>query len=165
MSITATKWCPRGQHHVPRSEFSRDGRRADGLQSWCNECRRTYKAGWRADNPDKTRQHRRTYESKNRAKIRVYQRTYMDRLRDEVFAAYGNACACCGEDQREFLTLDHVGGREGAHVGATTLSVYLMVRKEGFPREPYRLLCWNCNMAHGLYGYCPHEGATEEAVA
>lgn len=25
------------------------------------------------------------------------------------------------------------------------------------PRRSIRVLCHNCNCAHGFYGYCPHE--------
>lgn len=156
-------WCPRGRHFVPAVGFGRDSRRASGRNLWCRACRSAYRKQWQQANPASARASRRKYDKANRAKIRAYNRVYMDRLRVEVFTAYGSKCACCGEMRREFLTLDHIDGREGAHIGAPTLQVYLMVRKEGFP-DRYRLLCWNCNLAHGLYGYCPHELEREEVA-
>jgi hypothetical protein len=30
------------------------------------------------------------------------------------------------------------------------------LRKNGFPKG-FRVLCHNCNFAHGHYGYCPHK--------
>ena len=44
--------------------------------------------------------------------------------------AYGGyKCTCCGETEPKFLSIDHTG---------------------------YQILCHNCNMALGSYGYCPH---------
>jgi hypothetical protein len=77
-------------------------------------------------------------------------------MKAQVHAAYGGKCACCGESAPEFLTVDHVGGRDGDHVGLTSTQVFAAIIREGFP-DKYRLLCWNCNMSHGLHGYCPHE--------
>jgi hypothetical protein len=31
-------------------------------------------------------------------------------VKQEVFAAYGAACACCGEREIKFLTIDHTNG-------------------------------------------------------
>lgn len=44
-------------------------------------------------------------------------------------------------------------------------NLYLWLRKRGFPKqvvidstvETLRVLCANCNMARGWYGYCPHK--------
>lgn len=36
------------------------------------------------------------------------------------------------------------------------MDVYKRVIEEGFP-DTYRLLCWNCNCAIGIYGECPHK--------
>jgi hypothetical protein len=91
------------------------------------------------------------------------------RLRDEVFAAYGGRCDCCGESNFGFLTIDHVHGDGAAHrrslgVGrrAPSSVVYSELKRRGFPRGPYRVLCCNCNATRGIVGYCPHEGLTEE---
>jgi hypothetical protein len=84
------------------------------------------------------------------------------RLRLETFQAYSEAvpsCACCGESTIEFLTLDHIDGGGNAdrkankHSGGTT--TYRRLRRSGYP-PGYRVLCWNCNAATGLYGECPH---------
>lgn len=89
------------------------------------------------------------------AKYRVVGKRHRDRLREEVFAAYGGKCACCGIDGKEFLGLDHVGGGGKAHRKSVSESVYSRVKKEGFPSK-YRLLCHNCNCSIGFRGYCPH---------
>ena len=84
---------------------------------------------------------------------------YRREARDAVLAAYGNACACCGEGRREFLAVDHVNGggnQERRSVGNAVVNMMRHIAAQGFP-ETYRVLCHNCNMARGIYGYCPHE--------
>jgi len=88
-----------------------------------------------------------------------YQRAFKDRVRAEVRAAYGDACACCGETEPEFLTLDHVNndGAEHRRDGKvrTGYSTWAFAKREGFP-DWLQLLCWNCNSAKGAWGECPH---------
>jgi hypothetical protein len=36
-------------------------------------------------------------------------------IREDVIAAYGGRCACCGEFERDFLTLDHVNNDGAEH--------------------------------------------------
>jgi radical SAM protein with 4Fe4S-binding SPASM domain len=31
------------------------------------------------------------------------------------------------------------------------------LKNNNYPKDLFRLLCHNCNMARGCYGYCPHE--------
>lgn len=76
-------------------------------------------------------------------------------LRDEVIDMYGARCACCGETERMFLSLDHVNnnGWEERR-GHSNMVGYK--RAKQYPNE-YQVLCHNCN--HGRYlngGICPH---------
>lgn len=41
------KWCPRGKHHVPRSEFGSNINTHDGLQTYCLACTKSYRAEYR----------------------------------------------------------------------------------------------------------------------
>lgn len=90
-------------------------------------------------------------------------RSSRQRLKSEVFAAYGNKCACCGEAQIEFLTLDHIHNDGAEHrrslgigVGAGR-NVYADVKRQNFPKDRFQLLCWNCNCAKQHFGTCPHQ--------
>ncbi len=59
-----------------------------------------------------------------------------------------------------FLCLDHIKGwgrREYAQKGGVA---WKRAVREGLPKDRYRLLCWNCNSALGLYGRCPHSSLT-----
>lgn len=76
-----------------------------------------------------------------------------------MLAAYGGSCECCGETEPKFLALDHIHGGGNKHrkligTGATKMELYL--RKLGWPKDQYRVLCHNCNSAEGFYGECPH---------
>ncbi len=29
-------------------------------------------------------------------------------------------------------------------------------KKDNYPKNDFRILCWNCNCSRGFSGYCPH---------
>lgn len=91
---------------------------------------------------------------------------YRQRLRMEVYDAYGGAkCSCkgCPEHKRphlSFLTIDHIASDGAEHrrkLGTTSSTVtFLWLKKNGFP-EGFRVLCWNCQWGVLLNnGKCPH---------
>jgi hypothetical protein len=86
-------------------------------------------------------------------------------LRKQVLDIFGNRCNCCGESRPEFLSLDHINGRtaEEKRRGPSSNS-YRAARREGYPRDKYRLLCYNCNCSRGFLGYCPHEREREQVA-
>lgn len=81
------------------------------------------------------------------------------KLKEQIIAAYGGKCECCGENKREFLTIDHIGGWGRKHrreIGNSGTAIKLWLVRNKFP-EGFRILCWNCNCSRGQVGYCPHE--------
>ena len=80
--------------------------------------------------------------------------------RDRIVDAYGARCACCGERERIFLTIDHVNGGGTAHrrsLGMGNRRMMLEIINGGFP-PAYRILCFNCNIGRSRNGgICPHE--------
>jgi len=98
---------------------------------------------------------------------------YHQQLKDEVFTAYGGyVCACCGEDQPEFLSIDHKNNDGAAHRKSLQTStqrgtggwvMYLQLRKLGFP-EGYQVLCMNCNWGKRRTGICPHKKETQNEL-
>ena len=76
-------------------------------------------------------------------------------LRREVIARMGGACACCGVPSEEFLTVDH--RRRLKKQKGVSGDVWKWLRVRGYPREGFRLLCFNCHNAVSNYGQCPHE--------
>ena len=107
--------------------------------------RLAYGKKWRNGNPDK---------------MKLYRHNFKDRLRLETFDAYGGAiCKCCGETERHFLTIDHLnndGAKERREMNNRGgYAFYAKLRTRGFP-SGYQVLCFNCNMAKGHHGICPH---------
>lgn len=122
-----------------------------------------YMEKWREENKDKIRGYSRSHYWRNREKeiIRVMEgnkRRYR-RLRLEAIEQYGGKCVCCGEGRIQFLCIDHIHGGGGKHRGELWkkhLTIYEFLKKENYP-DAYRVLCHNCNMSIGFYGYCPHQ--------
>lgn len=92
------------------------------------------------------------------------------RKRDKVlaFKAYGGvACACCGETEFAFLTIDHINGGGHQHrlrIGGSGSRLYTWLRLQGYP-SGYRVLCMNCNWATRLGAPCPHHGTCKSVGA
>ncbi|KKL61610.1 hypothetical protein LCGC14_2193580 [marine sediment metagenome] len=90
-------------------------------------------------------------------------RKYYRKLRQDVLTAYGRICVCCGELHEEFLTMDHInGGGRKERKKYSGGGFYASLRSRGFPKDDYRLLCMNCNLSFGRYGYCPHKSLQEK---
>ena len=86
-------------------------------------------------------------------------------LKIQAFEKYGNKCACCGETDPEFLSLDHVNSNGGAHRREVSpgrkdwggFHLYRLLRQQGYP-EGYQVMCMNCNFGRTRNnGVCPHK--------
>lgn len=119
------------------------------------------------DNIEKLRAYHREWTAKNCDRLRAKQnakwRKECATLKAAIVGAYGGCCACCGEKNSGFLTIDHInndgyldrpasGNSRGGH------KLWRRLRREGFPKENFRLLCWNCNSgrAYTKDKICPH---------
>lgn len=129
---------------------------------------------WREANREKSRQHSREWRNRRLRNgtaeeitaIRIAEsaktKKAQDRCREEVFAAYGGwQCACCGETEKLFLSIDHIKNngaaerRAGLYKGGGS-AFYAWLRKENFP-PGYQVLCMNCQVGkHKNSGVCPH---------
>lgn len=109
---------------------------------------------------------REQYREQNHEKIKRQQRIRdvrrKERLRKLVLEHYGGSppkCACCGETEIRFLTVDHINpthkpDRKGKRKRGVN---YGWIVKNDFP-EGFQILCFNCNC--GRYyngGICPHK--------
>lgn len=98
------------------------------------------------------------YHMKHNDKVRAGMKAQRDRLRQAMLDAYGNACECCGETCREFLTLAHLlnnGALERKQFGH--YGVLKRLRDLGWPKDGYALQCANCNWATRYGAACPHK--------
>lgn len=87
------------------------------------------------------------------------QRQYRRKCKEELVAAYGGKCFCCGEKAIEFLTIEHTqkdGAKHRREIGGTN-RMHSWLKKNGYPKDGYSILCFNCNAADFYYGKCPHK--------
>lgn len=178
------KLCGRCGEVKAASEFSLNAGRQDGLQVYCRPCfaeyrkdkQSGYNARWYAKNAEAQRKaaSERYYANPEPVRARrrkanrdpeEYARHVADMLarakrnKARVFAHYGISCACCGESNPGFLTIDHINGctkeeRKAQGLGA---AFYRWLCTNGFP-EGFRTLCAGCNLARASNkGICPHE--------
>ncbi len=100
--------------------------------------------------------------------MREVSATAQRQSRIDVISYYSNGsmvCACCGESIFEFLTIDHIDGGGNKHRKNERISnLSLWLKRRQFP-SGFRILCTNCNFAHGVYGYCPHNGNVERPAS
>jgi hypothetical protein len=115
---------------------------------------------WQRANKTRRREKDKAWWAANKEYAKVKTKEHRRRLREELLAAYGGCCTCCGEARFEFLAIDHINGdgarersRNGGLVGERMAR---WLRANGYPRDRYQLLCHNCNFAKGKDRTCPH---------
>ncbi|UOF80565.1 icea protein [Caudoviricetes sp.] len=108
------------------------------------------------------RKHRdRIYYAGKRRDRNEYFVQYSARRKAEVFKHYGAVCACCGEQQVLFLSVDHINNDGNSHVTSTGKRIngvylYSQIVSQGYP-DTYQILCMNCNWGKRMNkGVCPH---------
>lgn len=94
---------------------------------------------------------------------RQRQAVWRKRLEVDVFSAYGNRCACCGEQEMTFLTIDHIEPYDGTGPRSGS-QLYAWLKTRGYP-SGFRTLCYSCNFSLGHHGYCPHGDLKQECWA
>lgn len=53
--------------------------------------------------------------------------------------------------------IDHINGGGTKHRKQIGSHIYNWIKNNEFP-EGFQVLCFNCNLAKGFYGVCPHNG-------
>ena len=81
-------------------------------------------------------------------------------VKDEVYAAYGGyICACCGETEKAFLSIDHIYNDGAEHKRRENLQtgeqMHRWIKRHNFP-PGFQVLCMNCNWGKRMNnGICP----------
>lgn len=114
-------------------------------------------ANWRKQNPDRAKAAVVEWHKSNKEAVAKYRA----QLKFVVYRAYGNRCVCCGEDNPEFLSIDHINGggsqmRANKTHPVSGVALYYWIIKNKFPKM-FRLLCHNCNMATRFDMPCHHK--------
>jgi hypothetical protein len=176
ISDKPTKQCTKCKQVFPATlEYFQSNRgRKDGLHSWCKICKRKdqrkYNHLYYQANHEKILERTRKYHHATKEKQRERSKKYYlahkeiaksrtkicwQNIRQEAISAYGKKCQCCGETQIEFLVIDHINGGGSQHRKYIKKNIFYWLRDNNYP-SGFQVLCHNCNMSLGLYGYCPH---------
>jgi hypothetical protein len=112
---------------------------------------RGYTRKWADKNREKVLSYSREYDKTRR--VRDPERTKelrsnrREEIKAEVIAGYGGKCACCGETEIRFLSLDHVDGNGYLHrKELRNYNPYRWALKHRFPTI-LQVMCHNCNQA------------------
>lgn len=157
--MTLERTCPGCKKTFPATTeyFRKDTGKPLNIAYYCITCARTKSRERHASRPPDERE----FE-------RLYQLAYMKRPHLACLVAYGGdppKCACCGESEVGFLTLDHIAGDGKAHRESALLpsgkkasgpNFYRWLAGQGFP-PGIQVLCFNCNYAKRTYRACPHQ--------
>lgn len=148
----------RREHYYRNVEHSRElaknraQRRRDLKKNEINEKRR---ANYQLKDPDGRRKAQ-EWARAHPDRTKEYYKTGIDRLTTETIQAYGGKCVCCNEKEPKFLTIDHINN-DGGSDPYQGVNLYRQLRKTGFPKDRYRLMCFNCNCGRAANrGVCPH---------
>lgn len=136
------------------------------------QCKKTV-ARWRAANPEKCKLYSKRWATRNKDKLAkralayarkrpehyaMLARRSRRKIRTEFLVEYGGKCNCCGESEFAFLTLEHKNrdGKSHRNQYGTSTQILADLRRRGWPKENYEVLCFNCNRATWELGLCPH---------
>ena len=122
-----------------------------------------------------------THKEQVKRNQKEYRETHKDRnelehkrITIDVLSHYSEGqpkCACCGESQIEFLTIDHINGHTENDVRTKFISksqpyyrfiagykLYRWLRQNNYPKG-YQVLCYNCNCGKNRTKdkVCPHK--------
>lgn len=130
--------------------------------------RKKYRDDFHSRNPGYKQAYDAFYRAENPEKWSGYNKKHRLKLKRQVMDAYGGACACCGETELTFLTIDHINddgaehrrqlaAEKGGSWGQAGSPTYRWLRDNGFP-EGFQVLCANCNCGKQWNGgVCPHQ--------
>ncbi len=114
---------------------------------------------WLARNPGEAAKRTALWRAANYERALKAQRTSLRKLKLAAYAAYGGfRCACCGETEEAFLSLDHIANDGAEHRREVShQKIYKWMARNGYPAG-FQVLCMNCNFGKARNGgICPHQ--------
>ena len=141
----------------PRQPHRKVIRSEDGKRKSCSVCREMklieeFSLG--NDRSDGRKYECRPCHAKNNSKLN-------DGVKRGIFLHYSPGipkCACCGESNFVFLTLDHINNDGAIHrkTCASGSATYYWIRRNNYP-PIFQVLCWNCQHPKAIGQICPHQ--------
>lgn len=106
------------------------------------EYMKAYMKIWRKANRDKVNASKRKWSQKHPSKNAEYDKVFRANLKTKFFEIYGSVCACCGESHIEFLTIDHINGRDSPR--SHSIEWFReAIKEKDFSK--FQTMCYNCN--------------------
>jgi GNAT superfamily N-acetyltransferase len=99
------------------------------------------------NNQDKIRARVKQWRAQNYEDVIGKERNNRISIINDVLDFLGSKCVLCGEETREFLTVDHINnnGNQHRHFGSVGWKRKILIGE--FNRSDFRVLCHNCNLA------------------
>lgn len=146
------KWCEENKEKIvqDRKEYNLKNKKR------LSEQKRKYRLTPKGKEMEDKRKEK--HWARNREHILILSKRTKRRKKMQVYLHYGKGkieCACCGENEIGFLSLDHIHNNGNLHRKKTRDVIGWAIRNDYPPI--LQVLCMNCN--HGKYrngGKCPH---------
>ena len=159
------KICTKCKYQKSNDNFYKRTLSPDGLAYRCKECSSKYHKHYNLTyTKDRTKYFARYREENSQIiKLRIKQSNLNIKL--SSFNAYGGpVCACCGETELLFLSMDHINNDGKQHRdamkedGHSNSYIHYWLREHGYP-PGFQVLCMNCQFGkdHSSDKTCPHK--------
>ena len=126
----------------------------------CKECHKAKTSQWKHKNPEMAKQISRRANRVLKEKQPEYNKNWMKQNRAiqriEMITAYGGKCNHCGISDPIILDIDHINndGAKQRRDGIQSWRLVRFLKKNGWPKEEYQLLCKNCNWKKEMKRRC-----------
>ncbi len=159
------KKCSHCNEIKENKDFYKNNSSKDGFYAYCKFCSNLKAKRYQKNTYHKRKDILKIYQERHLNKLKKENpeflqqksRFYRYNFRKKVILGYGGKCACCGENQYEFLAVDHVdnNGKQDRQEKKNTYRILRYILENKFPKE-YQVLCHNCNLSKAFHKYCPH---------
>jgi len=113
----------------------------------CKSCHLKLNQEWRKDHKERSNAMALKHYYKNPKKHHIAVHKARVKLRLDMIKDYGGKCIDCGITDVDVLDIDHIknNGAEHRRKKLYGYNLYRYLKKRGFPKDDYQLLCRNCN--------------------
>lgn len=114
---------------------------------------------WVERNPGEPARRTAIWRAENYERALQAQRDANRKLKIAAYNAYGGfKCACCGETEEAFLSLDHINNDGAEHRRVVDRRKIYKWMAQGCYPPGFQVLCMNCNFGKARNGgVCPHQ--------
>lgn len=115
--------------------------------SICKKCNNDKMQLWRENNRGRANEMSLKHYRKNPQKHHKLVHFARVKLRIDMIIEYGGKCVRCTVSDIDLLDIDHINnnGAEHRKIDLFGYNLYRLLKKQGYPKDDYQLLCKNCN--------------------